>query len=95
MRFRKKPVEVDAIQWVGDNIDDVLEFVFDEASAPLPSTDGPEAGIGHTPAFGELMIPTLEGDHTASLRDWIIRGVQGELYPCKPDIFEASYERVP
>ena len=44
---------------------------------------------------GSLTIETLEGDHRASLGDWIIRGVQGELYPCKPDIFEQTYEAVP
>ena len=42
----------------------------------------------------EVEIPTLEGTMTASMNDWIIRGVKGELYPCKPDIFEATYEAV-
>ena len=43
---------------------------------------------------GILTIPTLEGDHIANVGDWIIQGVQGEFYPCKPDIFDATYEPV-
>ena len=43
---------------------------------------------------GKMRIPTLEGEMTASRRDWIIRGIAGEIYPCKPDIFEATYEPV-
>ena len=42
----------------------------------------------------EMIIHTLEGDHKANIGDWIIRGVKGELYPCKPDIFEQTYEEV-
>ena len=92
-RFRKKPVEVEAVRWDGVNIDAVLAIVdFDKLPAEL--AEGPGGpGIGHT-ATGELSIPTLEGWHTARPGDWIIRGVQGELYPCKPDIFEATYEAV-
>jgi hypothetical protein len=44
---------------------------------------------------GTLTIPTLEGDHLASVNDWLIQGVRGEVYPCKPDIFEATYEEAP
>ena len=51
-------------------------------------------GLGFTPALGTLDIPTLEGVMTASPGDWIIKGVAGEFYPCKSDIFEATYERV-
>jgi hypothetical protein len=77
MRFRKKPVEVDAIRWNGDNLDDIRRFT----------------GIQYGDVK-ELIIPTLEGDHTARVGDWIIKGVKGELYPCKPDIFEMTYEPV-
>lgn len=45
-------------------------------------------------ALSGLIIPTLEGPHKASWGDWIIKGIQGEFYPCKPDIFEATYEKV-
>ena len=44
--------------------------------------------------IGEIFIETLEGHHKVSKNDWIIKGVQGELYPCKPDIFAQTYERV-
>lgn len=95
-RFRKKPVEIEAIRWAGDNIKAVLGFVdADERwkdGIESATVDGP--GIGHTPALGMLDIPTLEGTMTAQAGDWIIRGVKGELYPCKPDIFEATYDPV-
>lgn len=95
-KFRKKPVEIEAIRWCGDNIDAVLDFVYaDERwkeGIESETVGGP--CIGHTPALGELDIPTLEGTMTGQVGDWIIRGVKGELYPCKPDIFEATYEPV-
>ncbi len=76
-RFRKKPVEIEAVQWTGENRDEIKAFI-------------DEAAFGF--AFGELSIHTLEGSMKASPGDWIIRGVQGEHYPCKPDIFEATYD---
>lgn len=62
----------------------------------LPDTDNGMVGkgLGHVPSLGTLDIPTLEGTMTAQPGDYIIRGVKGEYYPCKPDIFEAIYERV-
>lgn len=91
-RYRKKPVVIDAVQWDGTEacMKVVLELVdFDK----LPS-DGIHVnnGLGYGPTEGTLDIPTLEGVMTASPGDWIIRGVKGEIYPCKPDIFEATYE---
>jgi len=78
-RYRKKPVVVDAIQWRGDNLDEVREFLgFNPITGPT----------------GALMLYTLEGVITASPNDWIIKGVQDEFYPCKPDIFEQTYEAV-
>lgn len=95
-RFRKKPVEIDAVQWTGENVNEVLEFCYaDERwkeGIESEYVGGP--GIGHVPSLGELSIPTLEGTMTASAGDWIIRGVKGELYPCKPDIFVATYDPV-
>jgi hypothetical protein len=86
-RWRKRPVEVDAIQWTGGNWDDVAEFMGSAMS-------GNEADIARqmAAADGRVRIRTLEGTMAASLGDWIIRGVQCELYPCKPDIFDATYE---
>ena len=80
--YRKKPVVIEAIQWTGTvaSWDEVCEFL------PVPEK-------GHGIESDTVVIHTLEGDMRASVGDWIIRGVKGEVYPCKPDIFEATYER--
>ena len=94
-KFRKKPIVIEAIQWNGVDIAPVLEFIGDLSLLPR-SPDDPyiHPGIGHTVPTGELHIPTLEGTMTAKPGDLIIRGVKGEIYPCKPDIFAATYELV-
>lgn len=79
--FRKKPVVIEAVQWDGRNDDEVISW----AKAAPPRWWVRRRG-------DHLNIPTLEGDHLASVGDWIIRGVAGEIYPCKPDIFAATYE---
>ena len=79
--FRKKPVTIRAIQWAGDN--------FAEVAALGDSIFGP---YGQEDAH--LEIATLEGRMTANLGDWIIQGVKGEVYPCKNDIFVATYEAI-
>lgn len=84
MKFRKKPVVVDAIQWTGDNEEEVQTFLF---NGHQYAADGWVKGQ-------YVEIGTLEGLMVASIGDWIIRGVKGEHYPCKPDIFEATYERL-
>lgn len=95
-RYRKKPVEVEAVEWTGSNIKAVLEFAYSDErwkqGIESEYVGGP--GIGHVPGLGILDIPTLEGTMTAQPGDWIIRGVKGELYPCKSDIFAATYEPV-
>ena len=80
--FRKKPVVIQAVQ--------ITQATFDD---PHPN---PEhiPGVIYDPARRFATIETLEGKMTAQVGDWIIRGVKGELYPCKPDIFEATYEAV-
>lgn len=95
-RYRKKPVEVEAFLWNGSDIHDLLAFVGEDDRWKEGIDDGYVGGpgIGHTPALGTLDIPTLEGTITASPGDYIIRGVKGELYPCKPDIFKATYDKV-
>ena len=84
MKFRKKPVVIEAIQWTGDNERDIA--VFCPVVIAIHVADG---------SVGYLQIGTLEGAMTANVGDWVIRGVKGEFYPCKPDIFEATYEVVP
>jgi len=80
-RFRKKPVEVEAVQWTGSNINELWD-VFSAENIYGPTEKNPDW----------LIIATLEGDMRADVGDWIIQGVKGELYPCKPDIFDATYE---
>lgn len=82
-RYRKLPVEIEAIQWSGSNWHQMIEWVKWENKEDVWVTDG-----------DNLVIPTLEGDHTANPGDWIIKGVAGEFYPCKPDIFDQTYEAV-
>jgi hypothetical protein len=88
LNFRKKPVVIEAMQYRGPDTSGEVEYMlsFDKW---LSANQGER--ICRHEANG-LVIPTLEGDHLASPGDWIIKGVQGELYPCKPDIFAATYE---
>ena len=76
--YRKKPVVVEAVQWTGENRAEMCEFIDPEVFEIIPR-------VG-------LVIHTLEGDHHASPGDYIIKGVNGEFYPCKPDIFAKTYE---
>jgi len=79
MKYRKKPVEVEAIQYNGDNPFEVIRFSENHAAKTMGS---------------HLVIHTLEGSMQCLVDDWVIKGVKGEFYPCKPDIFEATYEKV-
>ncbi len=80
VKYRKKPVVIEAVQWNGNNLKEMRSFIGSETLMP----DWTHA----------LPIRTLEGPLFAEINDWIIKGVKGELYPCKPDIFEATYEAV-
>lgn len=84
MKYRKKPVVVEAIRWTGRNIDELIRF--------CPEVGLPKWRIGDEEL--ELYFRTLEGDHLVNTGDYIICGVAGEYYPCKPDIFEKTYEPV-
>ncbi|WP_420415275.1 hypothetical protein [Roseibium sp.] len=92
-KFRKKPVEIEAFQWMGGSeragSDDHFITAVNWLIERLPDDRTSKFVKGD-----KIEIETLEGTMTASPGDWIIRGVQGELYPCKPDIFEATYEPV-
>lgn len=85
MIFRKKPVEIEAVLYLGNgNLGEgVPEWIWDALDDKTLKEDG-----------DDMLIHTLEGDMKVSPNDWIIQGVQGELYPCKPDIFEATYEPI-
>lgn len=80
MKYRKKPVVVDAVQWNGENKIEMCHFI----------------GIAgfFIDENGDLIIRTLEGNMHASVGDYIIKGVEGEFYACKPDIFEKTYDAV-
>lgn len=84
-QFRKKPVVIEARQFTGSNLSELLQWA---VGVSKESADG--CSVMGLP----LVIPTLEGEMTADVFDWIICGVKGEFYPCKPDIFEATYELV-
>jgi hypothetical protein len=86
MKYRKKPVEIEAVRFRRNNWNDILEFTNNTAHTLII-----ERGINK---IATCIIPTLEGEHIASEGDYIIRGVKGEFYPCKPDIFEMTYEKV-
>ena len=97
-RYRKKPVVVEAMQLVGTNAETHAVYQWIEANTqgsfdPL-SEEIPASGVSIDPATGFFLIATLEGVMQAKPGDWIIRGVQGEFYPIRSDIFEATYERV-
>jgi len=87
--FRKKPVEIEAQQYMdAKSSTEIIQRILDaggSASLHCVNPDEQDHG-GHT-----IRIRTLEGDMHASIGDWVIRGVQGEFYPCKPDIFEQTY----
>jgi len=97
MKYRKKPVVIDAVQlnwknWSGD-VCDLLLSVFGPGKYPLAeSTEFYSDQCGEVGPFIQLTIPTLEGDMIARHGDWLIKGVKGELYPVKPDIFSETYE---
>lgn len=77
-KYTKKPIPVEAMQWNGDNQDEVLNFIGESAEI----------------RGGSLYIKTLEGDMLATIGSYIIKGVNGEFYPCKEDIFEKTYAEV-
>ena len=87
MKYRKKPIVVEAIKFDGSNGDEIIRW----AHKDLPKEANSIITLWPRPS---LNIRTLEGGMTASPGDWVIKGIKGEFYPCKPDIFEATYEKV-
>jgi hypothetical protein len=84
MKYRKKPVVIEAIEYTGASSSESAVSDFVGQTLELRDVGGILCPI----------IPTLEGEHIASPGDWIIRGVKGECYPCKPAIFAATYDKV-
>lgn len=112
-KYRKKPIEIEARQFLGGGAGPnggptphstsathaIYRWIerntlgsFDAAPVIAGDLPWPESGVSIDPRDGRMIIATLEGGHWVNLGDWIIRGVQGEFYPCKPDIFVATYE---
>lgn len=94
-RYRKRPVEIEAMRWDTEDSDlDIIEWAEqhditierDESTSGAAGPDGED--------WGHFAIGTLEGDMLISPTDWVIRGVQGEMYPCKAGIFVATYDEV-
>ena len=88
-QYRKKPVVIEAMQYDGDNGEEIIDW----AKAVSDPHDCMIHYLkGHNASW--FKIKTLEGEMEVSPNDWVICGVQGEFYPCKPDIFEKTYEKV-
>ncbi len=92
MKYRKKPVVIEAIQWTRENEEQLAEWLY---------ANDTEFNVRYTlkndnkkSIIDEIKIKTLEGTMEATYGDYIIKGVNGEFYPCKPDIFEKTYEEV-
>ena len=79
-KYVKKPVVIEAVRWDGNNKVEIQRFM--------------KCYLDENTIWQTLTIPTLEGSHIASVGDYIIKGVKGEFYPCKPDIFWQTYDRV-
>lgn len=84
-KFRKKPVVIEAVQWNNKKI--ICP------PGPIWFVEAEENGIIKLVGTS-LFISTLEGEMRADSGDWVIKGINGEIYPCKPDIFEKTYEKV-
>ena len=83
-KYRKLPVEIEAVQFTGHNGTEIEAWMIGHDARDHFAAGKP----------GTIVICTIEGEMTAGAGDWIIKGVAGEFYPCKPDIFEATYEKV-
>ena len=97
MKYRKKPVVIEAMEFEGTTSERMAVYQWIEAntqgSFDVNSDDPvPASGVSIDAATGFMVIATLEGVMQVKLGDYVIQGVQGEFYPCKPDIFEATYE---
>ena len=89
-KYRKKPVVIEAVIWTGDNLKEIIDFTGLHDSAKKWTWEEFEGVVNKE----GLKIFTLEGSYIATIGDYIIKGVKGEFYPCKPDIFEQTYEEV-
>lgn len=94
MKYRKKPVVVEAVKWTGRNATEIMDFVGKRLKYGVDEDMSTAYIAGQGPPVCYIEIPTLEGVMRGLSGDFIIKGVQGEFYPCKPAIFDATYEAV-
>ena len=92
-KYIKKSVEIEAIQWNGNNLEEIMKFLNSEFSYEK-NTEYATKKFSYSQTTNDLCINTLEGVMKANIGDYIIKGIKGEYYPCKPDIFELTYEKV-
>lgn len=93
-RYRKKPIEIEAIQYTGCNEQEIADFMGVSVPELHTRVDTVLRADGDYRKNSHIYIDTLEGVMTANYGDYIIKGVRGEFYPCKPDIFDETYEAV-
>ena len=99
-KYRKKPVVIEAVQWMGVNVREIYEFMHEkvELKSAMDRVKWDEFENSHHGKDWHIKTledgPNGEAKHIASVGDWIIKGIKGEFYPCKPDIFNATYEIV-
>lgn len=88
LKAKKKPVIIEYVQWTGENISEIMSFCGSAAH------DIYQINLANMPIEYSLIIKTLEGNMRADPGDYIIKGVHGEFYPCKPNIFKETYETI-
>jgi len=88
-KFRKKPIIVEGVQWTGDNLREIVDFI-----PSLQYHNSNWEWYERVVKEDGLIVPTLGGYHFATVGDWILKGVKNEFYPIKPDILEATYELI-
>jgi len=93
MKYRKKPVVVEAIHYKSCITNDIKNFTNESIKVEY-AVGTSEDGKGYFQRYTRVTIPTLEGEMLVSDGDYIIKGVNGEFYPCKPDIFKKTYEKL-
>lgn len=97
-KYRKKPVVIEAVQWTGLNLGEIKSFVGESLVIFEGRRYLDVNCVNGTTSMRKypntMIIKTLEGDHRCTIGDYIIKGVNGEFYPCKPDIFEKTYDEV-
>jgi hypothetical protein len=92
-RYVKKPIIIDAIRITRTNLDEIKEFVYGDDSIAEPMLDNITSPL-EKPRLAMFFIHTLDGVMRAGIGDWVIKGIKGEFYPCKNDIFMATYTEV-